>query len=83
VWGKNSGICDKLHTSYETLSCNYNYNCDYNYHGIRFYSIIFNAFMINYNYHGIHFLTQYCAGDKIEKNGMGGACSADEGERHV
>jgi hypothetical protein len=22
-------------------------------------------------------LTQYCAGDKIEKNEMGGACSAD------
>jgi hypothetical protein len=24
--------------------------------------------------------TQYCAGDKIEKNEMGGACSADGGE---
>jgi hypothetical protein len=25
------------------------------------------------------FPTQYCAGDKIEKNEMGGACSADGG----
>jgi hypothetical protein len=29
-------------------------------------------------------LTQYCAGDKIKKNKMGGACSANgEGERCV
>jgi hypothetical protein len=29
-------------------------------------------------------LTHYCASDKIEKNGMGGACSAyGEGERSV
>jgi hypothetical protein len=26
---------------------------------------------------------QYCAGDKIEKNEMGGACSADGEERGV
>ena len=26
------------------------------------------------------FLTQYCSGDKIEKNEIGGACSAYEGE---
>jgi hypothetical protein len=25
----------------------------------------------------------HCIGDKIEKNEMGGACSADEGERRV
>jgi hypothetical protein len=29
-------------------------------------------------------LTHYCAGDKIEKNEMGGECSSDrEGERRV
>jgi hypothetical protein len=28
-------------------------------------------------------LTQYCAGDKIEKNEMDGACSADGEERGV
>ena len=29
-------------------------------------------------------LTQYCAGDKIEKNDIGGACSTyGGGERHV
>jgi hypothetical protein len=28
-------------------------------------------------------LTQYCACDKIEKNEMGGVCSADEGEGRV
>jgi len=28
----------------------------------------------------ILFLTQYCSGDNIEKNGMGGACSAYGGE---
>jgi hypothetical protein len=25
-------------------------------------------------------LTHYCAGDKIEKNELGGSCSVDEGE---
>ena len=29
------------------------------------------------------FLTQYCAGDKIEKNEMGGACSAYQGGEGV
>ena len=30
------------------------------------------------------FLTQYCSGDKIEKNEMGGACSMYGGEeRHI
>jgi hypothetical protein len=34
--------------------------------------------------HKTELLTQYYAGDKIEKNKMGGACSADgEGERRV
>jgi hypothetical protein len=39
-------IADELHTSYEPLSChynysyNYNFNCGFNYHGIRFYFII-------------------------------------------
>jgi len=29
---------------------------------------------------GYVLLTQYCTGDKIEKNGMDGACSTYEGE---
>jgi hypothetical protein len=29
------------------------------------------------------FLTHYCAGDKIEKNEMGGACSSDGEGRGV
>ena len=33
---------------------------------------------------GISLLTQYCAGGKIEKNAMGGACGIyGGGERHV
>ncbi len=32
----------------------------------------------------LYYLTQYCSGNKNEKNEMGGACSAYEGEeRHV
>jgi hypothetical protein len=38
----------------------------------------------NTNFYKSLSLTQYCAGDKIEKNEMGGACSADGGgERRV
>jgi hypothetical protein len=34
--------------------------------------------------HNEELVTQYCAGDKIDKNGMGGACSAyGEGKRRV
>ena len=29
------------------------------------------------------FLTQYCSGDKIEKNEMGGECSANGGRREA
>jgi len=28
-------------------------------------------------------LTQYCSGDKIEKNGMGGTCSTYGGEERL
>jgi hypothetical protein len=37
----------------------------------------------NEELNGLYSLTQYRAGDKIEKNEMGGACSADGGERCV
>jgi hypothetical protein len=36
-------------------------------------------FVTGYN-NNLILLTQYCSGDKIEKNEMGGACSAYGGE---
>jgi hypothetical protein len=38
----------------------------------------------NEELHELYFSPNNCAGDKIEKNEMGGACSSDgEGKRHV
>jgi hypothetical protein len=36
--------------------------------------------LYNEELNGLYPLTQYCAGDKIEMNEMGGACSAFRGE---
>jgi hypothetical protein len=45
-----------------------------------FLELILTSLNISYGY----LLTHYCAGDKIEKHEMGGACSSDGGgERRV
>jgi hypothetical protein len=46
-------------------------------------SVSFTVIIFYLNIHRT-LLTQYCAGDKIEKNELGGGCSADrEGDRRV
>ena len=37
----------------------------------------------NEEFHDLYSLTQYCSGDKIEKNGLEGACSAYGGEEYT